>query len=78
MVLFNHARGVEKYSLPEGSDLKVHIPRPNEEDDSIFVSEIVPSHHPEEDPSARKEQRGPIRLLDMVSQKSRAMTLPQG
>ena len=70
VVLFNHARGVEQHSLPEGTSVEVQLP-PRGLDDSddwyggIVVWETVPSNHPEaESPAPKGEgRRGPIRIL---------------
>ena len=69
-VLFNHARGVESHSLPEGTSVEVRLP-PRGLDDSdewhagIVVWETVPSNLPEVESAAPKgeERRGPIRIL---------------
>ncbi len=70
VVLFNHARGVEPHSLPEGTSMEVQLP-PRGLDDSddwyggIVVWETVPSNLPEVESAAPKgeERRGPIRIL---------------
>ena len=70
VVLFNHARGVEPHSLPEGTSMEVRLP-PRGLDDSddwyggIVVWETVPSNLPEVESAAPKgeERRGPIRIL---------------
>ena len=64
LVLFNHARGVESYEIPEGTESKVYIPPAEEEDkdDSISVSETIPQGQAEEHRAIGKEQRKPIRF----------------
>ena len=70
VVLFNHARGIEPHSLPEGTSVEVQLP-PRGLDDSddwyggIVVWETVPSTLPEVESAAPKgeERRGPIRIL---------------
>ena len=63
VVLFNHARGVEKYELPEGSEVTVYLPSHREEDDSVFVSETTPLKLPDNEAPVEKPRRGPIRLF---------------
>jgi len=71
VVLFNHARGVELYLLPEGTNVEVLIPRfgmsdpDNEYDDNILVSETVPSIQSEENQSADgvRPSHVPVRLF---------------
>ena len=45
IALFNHARRIEPYSLPPGMETTVYLRTPTEEedDDSIFITETVPS-----------------------------------
>ena len=70
VVLFNHARGVEPQSLPEGTSVEVRLP-PRGLDDAddwyggIVVWETVPSNPPEVESEAPKGEggRGPIRIL---------------
>ena len=63
IVLFNHARGIEPYSLPRGTKTLVDINSPMEEDDdSIFITESVPSIPPAAEPPDRELRRGVIRL----------------
>ena len=45
LVLFNHACGVEPNELPEGIEVKIDIPRGDEENRDIFIYEDV-SHDP--------------------------------
>ncbi len=63
VVLFNHARGVEKYELPVGSEVEVYLPSFSEDDDSVFVSETTPLNLPDNEALVEKPQRGPIRLF---------------
>ena len=63
VVLFNHARGVENYELPEGTEVEVHLPYASQEDDSILVSQTTPLDKPKKEDSGEKPKRGPIRLL---------------
>ena len=70
VVLFNHARGVEPHSLPEGTSVEVRLP-PRGLDDlddwygGIVVWETVPSNLPEAESANPKGEgrRGPIRIL---------------
>ena len=82
IVLFNHARGIEPYSLPCGSETIVYIDSPTEEeddDDGIFIKESVPSIPPATDPPGRGGRRGVIRLTEfderIESEDSTAPTL---
>lgn len=70
VVLFNHARGVEPPSLPEGTSVEVHLPPRGLEDsedcyEGIVVWETVPSNPPEAESATRKGEgrRDPIRIL---------------
>ena len=64
IVLFNHARGIEPYRLSRGSKTIVDINSPTEDDDddSIFITESVPSIPPAAEPPDRGLRRGVIRL----------------
>ena len=64
VVLFNHARGVEKYEPPKGSEVEVYISSFAEEDDSVFVSETIPVSAPDNEFSVDEPQKGPIRVYD--------------
>ena len=63
IVLFNHARRIEPYSLPPGTETTVYLRTPTEEedDDSIFITETVPSTTHEMEPPD-KRRRGLIRM----------------
>ena len=51
VVLFNHARGVEPHSFPEGTSVEVLLPRGGLDDlDDILIIETVPSKPADEDP----------------------------
>ena len=70
VVLFNHARGIEPHSLPEGTSVEVQLPARGLDDSDdwyggIVVWETVPSNLPEVESAAPKgeERRGPIRIL---------------
>ena len=70
VVLFNHARGVESHSLPEGTSVEVRLPprrldASDERHGGIVVWETVPSNPPEVESAAPKGEgrRGPIRIL---------------
>ena len=63
VVLFNHARGVEKYELPEGTEVEVYLSSFREEDDSVLVSETIPVKLPDYETPAKKPQGGPIRIF---------------
>ena len=70
VVLFNHARGVEPHSLPEGTSVEVRLPPRGLYDSEdwyggIVVWETVPSNLPEVESEAPKGEgwRGPIRIL---------------
>ena len=69
IVLFNHARGIEPYGLPCGSEIVVYIDSPTEEDDDdgVFIKEAVPSVPPAPDPLG-VGQRGVIRLSEFDEQ----------
>ena len=67
LVLFNHARGVESYEIPDGTESKVYIH--SAEDDSILISETIPQEATEEHPARGKEQRGPIRSEELLKSK---------
>ncbi len=66
IVLFNSARGVKPYSIPEGSERTVYVDSDlnDEDDDDIFISEIVPSAVPEEDADTQRGQRDYDRTTD--------------
>ncbi len=63
IVLFNHARGVEKYGLPEESEVEVYLSSFGEEDGSIFVSETMPVTLPNNEAPVKDPQGGPIRMF---------------
>lgn len=70
VVLFNHARGVEPHSLPEGTSVEVQLPSRGLDDlddwyGGIVVWETVPSNLPEVESAAPKGdgRPGPIRIL---------------
>ena len=63
VVLFNHARGVDKHELPEGSEVTVYLSSHGEEGDSVFVSEATPPKLPDNEAPVGKPRRGPIRLF---------------
>ena len=71
LVLFNHARGVESYEIPDGTESKVYMPsaEDEDEDDSIFISETIPQEPTEEHPTSGREQRRPIRLEELLKVK---------
>ena len=62
VVLFNHARGVEKHELPVGSEVEVYLSSFSEDDDSVFVSETTPLNLPDNEALVEEPQRGRIRL----------------
>ena len=68
LVLFNHARRVESYDLPIGTDLRVNIPHSDEDGDygAISVFETVPPDSPEEEAQTGTDgrQRRSIRLFE--------------
>ena len=66
IVLFNPARGVEPYSVPEGSETTVYIDSlvDEEDDDGIVIFETVPSTDPEEDADSQGEQRNQVYATD--------------
>lgn len=71
LVLFNHARGVDSYEVPEGTESRVYMPHAEDkdEDDSIFISETPPHEPTEEHPAGGKEQRRPIKLEEFIRAK---------
>ena len=79
LVLFNHARGVEPYSLPEGSASKVYLPLPNDDDDddSIFISETVASTLLKKKHQLERGNGDPFGCLWTTNEENRRMTLPQ-
>ena len=48
LVLFNHACGVEPYTLLIGTDIDIYLPHEEDEDKDVFVWETVPSVPPGE------------------------------
>lgn len=66
VVLFNHARGVERYDLPFNSTIEVSVPERTDTDgedtlsDPIFVEETVPSDSPGEEPPESDGEKRPL------------------
>ena len=75
LVLFNHACLVQSDELPPGTQVEVHIPTIYDDDeeqfDSIFVFETIPSNESDEERPTDPERRpiGPIRLFPLDEQR---------
>ena len=61
LVLFNHARVVEPYEMPEGTRVEVRLRGFSEDDvDSIFVFEQVPRRNEESEQMAATKRMEPV------------------
>ena len=71
VVLFNHACRVERYELPEGTEVQINVPtaNPDDEDAECYgfdVIETVPSEPQQQEPISKTKVRrlGPIWLFE--------------
>ena len=77
VVLFNHARGVERDAIPKGAEVEVYPPHDDEdgwEDPTIHVFRILPSDLPKESPPKTE----PYDLPDALSIQSSDENEPEG
>ena len=77
VVLFNHARGVERDAILKGAEIEVYPPHDDEdgwEDPTIYVFRILPPDLPKESPSETE----PRDLPDALSTQSSNEYEPEG
>ena len=78
VALFNHARRVDPYELPQGSETEVFVNSSvdEEDDDDIFISETLPSVVPGGDSLGEEGQRGPVIVMDYDNREEDENSVP--